>query len=113
MDEMAGVLFAFLILGEKELIRRSTGATIVDAMTTMVGCNSVLFEFQTYTNRFRKHIMGLEVSCCCYLHRLPLSLFRTSSLRLWALLPISTLASLKPQTLSGIQMFHLISYLPS
>ena len=51
---MAGVLFAFLILGGKELIRRSTGATIVDAMTTMVGCNFVLFE------RFKLTRIGFE-----------------------------------------------------
>jgi hypothetical protein len=40
MDEMAGVIFA-IIFSEKALTRHFAGATIVDGMTTMVGCNFV------------------------------------------------------------------------
>jgi len=101
MVATAGVIFVS-ILREKEInspLYRCNNRGRNDHNGKMIILSTL--DLSSLYGLFRKHIMGLDVSRCYSLRRPPLSLFRTSSRRLWALPPVSISASLKPQTLLG------------
>jgi hypothetical protein len=101
MVATAGVTFASM-LSEKEInspLYRCNDRGRNDHNGKMIILSTL--DLSSLHELFRKHIMGLDVSRCYTLRRFPLSLFRTSSQRLWALPPVSISASLRHQTLLG------------
>ena len=112
MVETAGVIFASTLCETRinSPLSRCNNRGRNDHNGRMQFC--LASTFWTHVDWFRKHIMGLDVSRSSS-YWLQLILFRTSSRRLWTLPPISISASLKPQTLLGVWISRIMSYLPS